>query len=433
VPHSVSFTDTSSGPPSSWLWDFGDGATSTEQHPVHVYTEVGTYTVSLTATNASGSDAETLVDYVQALPPAPVASFSSSAASGPVPHSVSFTDTSSGPPSSWLWDFGDGATSTEQHPVHVYTEVGTYTVSLTATNSTGSDVETGVDYVHVLPPPPVASFSSSAASGVVPHSVSFTDTSSGTPTSWLWDFGDGATSTEQNPVHVYTVVGTYTVSLTATNAGGSDAESLVDYIQALPAAPVASFGSSATSGPAPHSVSFTDTSSGPPSSWLWDFGDGATSTEQHPVHVYMEMGTYTVSLTATNVSGSDAETLADYVLVLEPLPVASFSSSATTGSVPHFVQFTDTSSGSPSSWLWDFGDGATSAEQNAGHVYTAVGRYTVSLTVTNSSGSDMVTLVDHVLARNPKPRRWPPPQGIGARSGRSAPAPQASPPASKDG
>jgi PKD repeat protein len=249
----------------------------------------------------------------------PVADFSASPTSGDAPLAVSFTDSSTGNPTSWRWDFGDGTTSTAQNPGHTYTSPGTYSVILTATNASGSDTKTRADYITVTTPAsPTADFSGTPTSGSAPLTVSFTDSSTGSPTGWSWDFGDGTTSTAQNPDHTYALPGTYSVSLTATNAGGSDTKTLTDYITvSAPASPTADFSASPTSGDAPLAVSFTDSSTGSPTSWSWDFGDGTTSTAQNPDHTYTSPGTYTVSLTASNVTGSDTKTRTDYISVTE--------------------------------------------------------------------------------------------------------------------
>lgn len=165
----------------------------------------------------------------------PVAAFSGTPTSGYYPLTVAFTDASTNNPTSWSWTFGDGGTSTLKNPSHTYTAAGTYTVVLTATNAYGSDSETKTGYITVTAPPqnpPVAAFSGTPTSGTIPLTVVFTDASTNSPTSWSWDFGDGGTSTLQNPSHVYTVAGTYTVTLTATNAYGSDSEVKTGYITA---------------------------------------------------------------------------------------------------------------------------------------------------------------------------------------------------------
>ncbi len=322
-PLTVNFSDESSGDIDSWSWDFGDGATSTEQNPTHEYSSSGTYTVELTVTGPGGSDTETKSDYITVYEPI-TADFSGSPTSGEAPLTVSFSDESTGDVSAWEWDFGDGATSTEQNPTHEYSSAGTYTVTLTSSNSCDSDAETKVDYITVNEPAgeaPVADFSGSPTSGEAPLTVNFTDESTNDPTSWSWDFGDGATSTEQNPTHEYTSAGTYTVEMTASNDYGSDTETKVDYItvnEPAGEAPVADFSGSPTSGEAPLTVNFTDESTNDPTSWSWDFGDGATSTEQNPTHEYTSAGTYTVEMTASNDYGSDTETKVDYITVTEP-------------------------------------------------------------------------------------------------------------------
>jgi PKD repeat protein len=165
----------------------------------------------------------------------PVADFSASPTSGEAPLNVSFTDSSTGNPTSWSWDFGDGTTSTAQSPSHTYTTAGTYTVKLSASNGSGSDTKTRADYITVDPsstPPtaPTADFSASPTSGTAPLTVAFSDSSMGNPTGWSWDFGDGSSSTEQSPSHTYTAAGTYSVSLTASNDVGSDTKTQTDYI-----------------------------------------------------------------------------------------------------------------------------------------------------------------------------------------------------------
>jgi PKD repeat protein len=169
--------------------------------------------------------------------------------------------------------------------------------------------------------PPVTAFTASPTAGLAPLTVQFTDTSTGSPTSWAWTFGDGGTSSEQNPQHTYTAPGLYTVTLTATNEYGSDTETKTDYITVY--GPVtAQFTATPTAGLAPLTVQFTDLSTGGPTSWLWTFGDGNTSTAQNPQHTYTTPGTHTVTLTASHPYDSDTETKTAYitVAVLQPFP-----------------------------------------------------------------------------------------------------------------
>jgi PKD repeat protein len=256
----------------------------------------------------------------------PVAAFSGTPLSGAAPLTVAFTDASTGTPTSWAWQFGDGGTSTAQNPSHQYAAAGNYTVTLATTNPFGSDSEVKAGYVTVTSPvsPPVAAFSGTPLSGTAPLTVAFTDASTGSPTSWAWQFGDGGTSTAQNPSRQYAAAGTYTVTLTATNAGGSDPEVKTGYVTVTSpvSPPVAAFSGTPLSGQAPLTVAFTDASTGTPTSWAWQFGDGGTSTAQNPSRQYAAAGTYTVTLTATNAGGSDAEVKTGYVTVSDPPPPA---------------------------------------------------------------------------------------------------------------
>ena len=170
-----------------------------------------------------------------------MAKFTGTPTSGTVPLTVQFTDTSIGSPTSWNWTFGDGSliNATMQNPVHTYATAGTYTVSLNATNAGGSNTTASARYITVLPQSPVAKFTGTPTSGTVPLMVQFTDTSTGSPTSWNWTFGDGSlvNATMQNPVHTYAMVGTYSVSLNAINAGGSNITTQTGFITVLPISP----------------------------------------------------------------------------------------------------------------------------------------------------------------------------------------------------
>ncbi len=156
----------------------------------------------------------------EALNVAPVADFTETPTSGTAPLQVQFTDHSPSKPTNWLWDFGDGTTSTSQNPSHTYTTPGTYSVTLQAKNSWGTSPVSSPQSVTVVPPP-VASFTEDQTSGTAPLAVQFTDASTNTPTSWLWSFGDGSTSTTQNPLHTFATAGTYLVTLQATNGSGT--------------------------------------------------------------------------------------------------------------------------------------------------------------------------------------------------------------------
>jgi len=570
-PASVQFTDTSNNTPTSWLWDFGDGTTSTDQNPTHVYNTPGTYTVTLIATNNAGSSTLAQTDYIKvfnsinpsvtatpnegyynktvnvslssdqpdaviyyttdgsdptdtsntsrlpysdpipisnntilnfaavnsggvwssrytknyiidtSVPYAsanptegnyagsvtvtltgadadtlttvyyttdgsdprtsttataytnpitllstttlkyiavdqasnwsqeytqtytivntPVANFTANSTKGTAPLDVQFNDTSSNTPTSWLWDFGDGTTSTDQNPTHIYNTPGTYTVTLTTTNLAGNSNLTLTNYITLDWPVPVANFTVNATSGTTPLDVQFTDISTGNVTSYTWNFGDGSTSTDQNPTHTYNTPGTYTVTLTVNGPGGSTTETFTDYVKVEWPVPVANFTVNATSGTAPLDVQFTDISTGNVTSYIWNFGDGSTSTDKNIEHVYSVPGSYTVILTVTGPGG--VTSLSKYITVNYPAPIAGFTVNTTKGTAPLKVKFTDSSTGNVSGYLWDFGDGTTSTDQNPTHTYTNHGSYTVKLTVTNHGGSStltsLITVQSHVL------------------------------------
>ena len=400
APMSVNFTDESTGGATSWAWDFGDGAVSTEQNPSHIYSTAGTYTVALTATGAGGSNTNTKTEMIAigAAPVPPVAAFTATPATGVAPLVVNFADQSTGSTTSWSWDFGDGATSTLENPSHVYAAAGTYTVALTATGPGGSNTNTQANLITVGSPPvpPVAAFTATPTNGPLPLTVNFSNQTTGSATSWSWNFGDGGTSTSQNPSHNYAAGGTYTVSLTATGPGGSDPETKVGYINVTP---LAEFVAAPLTGTAPVTVAFTDQSTGGATSWFWDFGDETTSTLQNPSHDYTDVlgGNYTVALTATGPGGANTKTRLNYINTLAvPAPVAAFTGTPTTGAASLGVTFTDQSTGVISTWAWDFGDGGTSALQNPTHNYFTSGIYTVSLTATGPGGSDPETKVGYV-------------------------------------
>jgi PKD repeat protein len=258
---------------------------------------------------------------------------------------VQFTDQSTGSITSWLWDFGDGTTSIDPNPSHVYQEAYSYDVSLTVTDLNSSDTETKDRYIKLfIPLVPKADFTREPISINAPMTVQFIDQSTcsativmrtdgsiyitsiesapyGGITTWSWDFGDGTTSTEQNPIHTYQDAGIYTVRLEVVGPGGSDTKTKKDYIHlTMPSVPVANFTAKPRSGDGPLVVQFTDNSFGHISSRLWDFGDGTTSTEQNPTHTYMykNIADYTVSLSVTGMGGSDTETKTNYIHLNTP-------------------------------------------------------------------------------------------------------------------
>ncbi|MBT6005455.1 MAG: PKD domain-containing protein, partial [Prolixibacteraceae bacterium] len=195
-----------------------------------------TITVDHDGTLSGGSQAFSIVydGITETNPVPPVADFVANNTTIFEGEPISFTDLSTGNPTSWSWTFSGGtpASASIQNPVVIYNTAGTYEVSLTATNSLGSDIETKAAYITVNIHPPVANFSSDITSVLIGESVNFADLSTYNPESWSWSFPGGtpATSTVQNPIVTYNTLGTYEVSLSVTNAGGSDTKTITDYI-----------------------------------------------------------------------------------------------------------------------------------------------------------------------------------------------------------
>lgn len=423
APFSVRFTDNSTGEGiSAWAWDFtNDGiADSAEQSPAYTYTTAGTYSVKLVVTGTGGSGETTKTDYitVSAAPtptpttvPKPVAGFSGSPTSGYAPLTVQFTDESTGDISNYYWDFNNDLLldNTSRNPSYTYTKPGTYTVNLAVSGPGGLNYKVRSNYITVTDAPvavPVARFSGTPLAGSAPLNVSFTDESAGSIASRSWDFdADGVTdSTEQNPFHVYTAAGNYSVNLTVTGPGGSAQEVRADYVRVTEpvARPQADFTANPATGAAPLVVRFNDTSLGTGiTAWAWDFQDDGTidNTGQAPIFNYTVPGVYNVSLTVTSAAGSDTRTRYGLITVTEPAPVAGFSAEPLVGPAPLLVNFTD-ASGSADSYAWDFeNDGITdSTEQNPSHIYTSPGRFNVSLTVTGPGGSDTLTKEQYISA-----------------------------------
>jgi PKD repeat protein len=225
-------------------------------------------------------------------------------------------------------------------------------------------------------------------------------------------------STLQNPSYTYATTGTFTVTLVASSPGGSSTNVQPNLItvtntNSVSPSPVASFTAAPTNGAAPLLVNFTDTSSGSPTSWNWSFGDTGTSASQSPSHSYTMSGTYTASLIVSNANGASTNFAAIVITVsstnnITPPPVALFTAAPTNGAAPLMVNFTDASSGSPTSWNWSFGDTDTSTSQNPNHIYTTPGTYTVTLIASNAGGSSTNVQANLIAVTNTNILQTPP-------------------------
>ncbi|MFN8144974.1 MAG: PKD domain-containing protein [Bacteroidia bacterium] len=376
----ITFTNNSTGPITGYSWDFGDGSSSTAQSPVQTYTCSGTYFVSLTVTD--GTCSSSIGQYVVANGD-PTASFSIANVNG---NTVDFTDASSGTNLTYDWDFGDGNTSTDQNPSHTYNCPGDYTVRLIVNSFGPCTSNAYYKYVKIVGNP-TASYSYTASG----TTATFVNTSTGNIISYAWDFGDGGNSTAPNPTRTYACPGSYYVGLVATTAAGCT-DFYGTYIS-VSGDPQADF----TSVTAGTTVNFTDAStSGSALSYYWEFGDGNTSTSQNPSNTYTCGGNYYVFLQVTNMTGCVSYKTQGITIVGDPNPgfIANVLPNLT-------VDFSNTSTGSISSYEWDFGDGFTSNQPTPTHVYSCPGTYYVMLTVTGTGGCEVYTLQQVVLSGLP--------------------------------
>jgi PKD repeat protein len=417
APLTVQFMDRSIGTIDHWLWDFGDGQNLADvQHPSHEYAYSATpYDVTLTVQGPGGEDTYTYPSCIVMEKQPLHAEFSAQLTQGPAPLTVNFTDLSTGPIQGWHWEFGDNQSAWESNPTHVYQTKGIYTVSLTINDGSEEASKTRSQMIHVEEPAPVANFLPSNARGKGTLTVPFTDQSTGEITQWLWSFGDGSHITQQHPIHTFQEAGEcHDVTLTVTGPGGMDTKviqnhSCVDFIP-----PAASFTFSPKKGEAPLTVKFNNHSQHVIQDYLWSFGDGSQSTEFSPTHVYQNPGIYTVSLSVRGPGGHDTYISSQCITVSEPLQ-ARFDASPLRGKVPLMVEFKNISQGEIDQCLWHFGDGKTSSDCHPAHLYEIPDTYTVSLTISNASGSqtvsqeNMIQVLPDTQATAPMlyERQWP--------------------------
>lgn len=387
-PLTVDFTDQStpgSGTITSWLWDFGDGNTSNQQHPVHTYAS-GIYTVSLQVIDDNGCEDVAVAPSLIVVSPRPNAAFNaqpeyncdSTAA-------IAFSNNSTGVGVlSYQWDFGDGNTSTLEEPVHVYNAYGSYTVQLIVTDASGcADTLVIPNYVNLAEHTTAMSVDKHEGC-IYPNKTvfKFMDLSGPVLNYRLWDFGDGSQATQKNPSHVYDAPGTYIVTLITGGPGCRDTITDTIVVHDIHADYTADITFSCEP---PLTVNFTDLSSNAVS-WKWLFGDGDSSSLQNPTHTYTSEGTFQVTLIATNPIGC-IDTIDALEIVIDNAQ-ALFLRSRNGGCAPLTVDFTDISQSTDpiTTWEWTFGDGNSSSQQNPSNTYTDTGVYTVSLIVTTATG-----------------------------------------------
>ena len=395
---------TSNLPVESWNWDFGDGATSGLQNPIHAYNSMGYYNVCLTITSDSGQCTSTACMSIFVSGGGGLnceAVFSYVADSS---NTVYFYDQSI-PVNSityYEWSFGDGNISNLQNPVHTYAAGGTYSVCLYIESADSGMFCSDTLCVDVF----VAGSGNNCAANfdmyidsTQNNTVYFNDLSTpfGLIESWYWDFGDGNTSTQQYPTHTYNASGTYNVCLTITadsgmctstecaiitlSGGGVNCNADFYYVPD-------STGS--------NTVYFYDlsTPANAITSYFWSFGDGNSSSQQNPVHTYATSGTYYACLI---IESYDAGVVCTDSMCMPVILMGggvncnadfyySYDSLVGNTSTVYFYDLS-TPAGMIDSWYWTFGDGSSSTDQNPVHSYTASGVYGICLTITADSGT----------------------------------------------
>ena len=408
----ITFTDSSAVSGGStlakWYWNFGDGSpavTATSNAPqTHVYSGPGTYNVTLKVETTSGCQSfvftRTIMIYSD-----PTAAFNSGGGVCLPQGTANFTNSSTmpdgtGPLLTYLWNFGDGNTSTAVNPVHNYTSGGPFTVTLIATSNNGC-LDTVSQSLTNIYAQPDAAFIVDSMENCYGGTFNFTDQSTAansTVTQWFWDFGDATMSTVQNPNKQYATPGTYTVKLYINSAAGCRSDTATMSVTVLQL-PTASFTNSSPVC-AQRDVTFTDASSanaGNLVKWTWNFGDGNNAVKTTPApftHNYANPGTYNVTLQVETNKGC-VSTVLTRPMTINVLPEAGFISPQVCLTDPA-APFTDTSrisTGSITGWLWNFGDPNanagnpnTSTLQNPTHRYTVVGNYTATLIVISNNG-----------------------------------------------
>ncbi|GAB4409951.1 MAG: hypothetical protein OHK0039_13970 [Bacteroidia bacterium] len=398
----VVFQDQSTGNPTSWLWSFGDvnGSTSTLQNPTFIYSDPGCYNVSLTVTNANGSDVLVQNCFIEIFPQ-PQPGFVVDIVDGCAPLTVNITDTSvpNAPGiSSWVYILSDGSNSNLQNPSFTFTLApDTINIIFTVTNSNGCQSTFFSPAAIIVQEPPVLDFAVDVNSSCNPPlTVNFSNNSQANGAVnpvYTWTFPGGTTSggsstfTGQTPPPVtYVADGQYSVSLSVSSVNGCADTLVLDNLVGIGGVQ-ADFSVDNTTICLGDTITFTNLSTGGVTSVGWNFGEtpGLNSTANVVGHVYSAPGTYTVTLQANNPVCGDTLVRTAFIQV-DPLPVAAFTPDRDLDCQPGNPFFFTNNSVGATARLWDFGDGTTSTQVSPNHTYTSFGNFTVCLTVTNAQG-----------------------------------------------
>ncbi|MFC1742290.1 PKD domain-containing protein, partial [Nanoarchaeota archaeon] len=392
---------TNGNAPFSYVLAFGDGTTTTSNNASRVYPLEGVYNATCTVTDADG-DVGVDAELLNVSNNVPIVNLVQNITAGTEPLSVDFNCTLVGDgnaPFVYSIDFGDGsAPVATQTASHTYVQNSTYTAICTATDTDGDVSIPDTEAIFVFDSEPNTTFTYLPASPIEGDLIQFTDGSTAYDglAAWSWTFGDGNTSTAQNPTHTYMLEGPYVVTLTTTDGDGSQT-SHVELVSVGNNAPVATVSVAPLSGTEPLTVSVTCSATGGNAPLSYDvlYGDGQSTNVTSSVHTYTQDGTYPVTCLATDVDG-DVDSDVEMVTVNDTAPVAAFTYSPANPYAGDTVDFTDGSTAYDgiASWAWDFtNDGTTDATtQNTSNVFSSPGLYVVNLTVTDNDGSTDSTI-----------------------------------------
>jgi len=408
----------------TYTWDFGDGSTGEGAKPAHTYSQSGIYNVVLTVTDQSGTTCNIHKDrLVVTVYEAPVADAGEDV-HGCINDMINFDGSGSsdgdGSVVSYQWDFGDGASAEGILAAHAYSQAGTYEVTLTITDNSEMACNTATDTrtvvinnppqanageQHIVCPDETITFDGSASSDM-----------DGSITEYIWDFGNGDTGNGKTPTHAYSLPGTYQASLMVKDDSGLECNSGTGAVTIIVNDPPLANAGSDRFACVNETITFDGTLSldrdGKISHYQWDFGDGSTGEGAKPTHAYAAAGTYEVTLTVTDNSGTKCNQHVDKMkVVVKQPPVAEAGPEqimACNGCAQDEVKFDASASYDPDgdglTFQWDFGDGATGEGVRTVHTYTAPGEYTVTLTVMDDSGLKCNSNTDTIQVKvNQKP------------------------------
>ncbi|NOR86812.1 MAG: PKD domain-containing protein, partial [Bacteroidales bacterium] len=401
----ISLTDQSisgDGDLAEWIWTISDGSTSNEQNPQHIFPAIGDFDIKLFTIDEFGCK-DSIIQTINIKEP-PTSNFSYSLNCLDSPTEFSNQSTAGGAPiSNYHWDFGDGSISTEENPQHIFSNINSYNVKLNIVNSDGcQDVYERNIVISPLPTPDFQINTNLCQF----ETLVFEDQSSFTIpiSSYLWQFGDGQSSSLQNPSHTYQSGGDFDMSLMLIDQIGCTAEKIEARFVTPDFSLNVNYFGLCTNTPANLSGEVV---SPPlvPDTWDWLFDDGSTATGQNTVYTFTQSGNHNIQLTA---SKNGCVEVHNQLLAVNPCPTASFQYSLI--SLDDTVQFIDQSTlnGGPAivSWDWNFGDVMSgldnfSSLQNPEHLFSHLGDFDVTLTVTDANGcSDDTTMT---LTVNPRP------------------------------